>query len=222
MIRRIILFLWLLLIAFFAYRRYNQAAADQLLYKIKTLSFKKSTNTYTTTVDGKVISPDTTKVTTTISWSDTITQNIATITQMTNDAMKIETGTIINTGQKTIVSNDFLATSLLSQAHTNSILISLQWTSILSTGASQNDVLIDEIIGRVIEPSTGDNQTGSTNTNTGQTTINIQALKAKIAAAKEKSTQQTATTIDTTTSNTPLSSQDKEEASDFLWAFSQD
>ena len=50
MIRRIILFLWLLLIAFFVYRRYDQPAADTLLYKVRTLSFNKST--YTTSIDG--------------------------------------------------------------------------------------------------------------------------------------------------------------------------
>jgi hypothetical protein len=54
MIRRIILFLWLLLVAFFVYRRYNQPAADTLLYKVRTLSFNKST--YTTSIDGVTLS----------------------------------------------------------------------------------------------------------------------------------------------------------------------
>lgn len=49
MIRRIILFLWLLFVLFFAYRWYNKTEADSLLFKIKNLSFSKS-NTYTTTV----------------------------------------------------------------------------------------------------------------------------------------------------------------------------
>lgn len=56
MIRRIILFLGLLFVAFFAYRRYNPTSADALLSKIKTFSFKNSGNdTYTTTIDGKAI-----------------------------------------------------------------------------------------------------------------------------------------------------------------------
>ena len=54
MIRRIILFLWLLLVVFFVYRRYNQPAADTLLYKVRTLSFNKST--YTTSIDGVTLS----------------------------------------------------------------------------------------------------------------------------------------------------------------------
>lgn len=49
MIRRIILFLWILFVWFFAYRRYNKTAADNLLYKIKNLSFSSSNN-YTTSV----------------------------------------------------------------------------------------------------------------------------------------------------------------------------
>ena len=61
MIRRIILFLWILFVWFFAYRRYDKTAADNLLYKIKNLSFSKST--YTTTIydangSGKIVSSD--------------------------------------------------------------------------------------------------------------------------------------------------------------------
>lgn len=49
MIRRIVLFLGLLFVAFFAYRWYDRPAADTLLSKIKNLSFA-NTSTYTTTV----------------------------------------------------------------------------------------------------------------------------------------------------------------------------
>lgn len=64
MIRRIILFLWLLFVGFFAYRRYDKTAADNILYKIKNLSFSKS-NTYTTTIydtngSSKVVSTENT------------------------------------------------------------------------------------------------------------------------------------------------------------------
>ncbi len=49
MIRRIILFLGILFVGFFAYRRYDKVAADQLLSKIKNFSFSKQ-DTYTTTI----------------------------------------------------------------------------------------------------------------------------------------------------------------------------
>lgn len=62
MIRRIILFLGILFVGFFAYRRYDKVAADQLLSKIKNFSFSKE-DTYTTTItdangSGKIISSD--------------------------------------------------------------------------------------------------------------------------------------------------------------------
>jgi len=49
MIRRIILFLGILFVGFFAYRRYDKVAADQLLSKIKNFSFSQE-DTYTTTI----------------------------------------------------------------------------------------------------------------------------------------------------------------------------
>lgn len=49
MIRRIILFLWILFVGFFVYRRYDKVAADQFLSKIKNFSFSQE-DTYTTTV----------------------------------------------------------------------------------------------------------------------------------------------------------------------------
>ena len=65
MIRRIILFVGLLFGAFFEYRRYNQSSADQLLYTIKRLNLNTTnTKNYTTTIDDKIIIPDT-KITTT-------------------------------------------------------------------------------------------------------------------------------------------------------------
>lgn len=44
MIRRIILFLGILFVWFFAYRRYDKVAADQLLSKIKHFSFSSKSN----------------------------------------------------------------------------------------------------------------------------------------------------------------------------------
>lgn len=73
MIRRIILFLWLLLIAFFAYRRYDQPAADALLYKIRILSFNKST--YTTSVDGVILSTSGTRNSIDTIWSTLLSRN---------------------------------------------------------------------------------------------------------------------------------------------------
>lgn len=49
MIRRIILFLGILFVGFFVYRRYDKVSADQLLSKIKNFSFSKE-DTYTTTI----------------------------------------------------------------------------------------------------------------------------------------------------------------------------
>jgi len=51
-------------VGFFAYRRYDKTAADQLLAKIKNFSFSKE-DTYTTTItdingSGKIIASDTT------------------------------------------------------------------------------------------------------------------------------------------------------------------
>ncbi len=51
MIRRIIFFLGILLLAFFAYRWYDKTSADTFLYKVKNFSFNN--NSYTTTIDGK-------------------------------------------------------------------------------------------------------------------------------------------------------------------------
>lgn len=49
MVRRILVFLALLFLAFFAWRWYDKAAADNFLQKIKNFSFKRSDN-YTTTI----------------------------------------------------------------------------------------------------------------------------------------------------------------------------
>jgi hypothetical protein len=45
MIRRVILFLGLLFVGFFVYRRYDRPAADIFLYKIQNLSFSNPTTT---------------------------------------------------------------------------------------------------------------------------------------------------------------------------------
>ena len=49
MIRRIILFLGILFVGFFVYRRYDKPAADNFLYKIKNLSFSKTTSSVSPT-----------------------------------------------------------------------------------------------------------------------------------------------------------------------------
>jgi hypothetical protein len=83
---------------------------------------------------------------------------------MTNDAMTSQTGDkVVSTGQKTTFSQDNLVTNLLSQAYTNTLLISLQSANTSNTGVSNNDLIIDEIIGKVVETATGDIQTGATN-----------------------------------------------------------
>lgn len=80
MIRRILLFLALLFVAFFAYRRYDRPAADTLLSKIRNLSFS-STPTYTTSItdpttgETNIISPSTGS-TDEASWFNNLIQKI--------------------------------------------------------------------------------------------------------------------------------------------------
>lgn len=80
MIRRILLFLALLFVAFFVYRRYDRPAADTLLSKIRNLSFS-STPTYTTSItdpttgETTIISPSTGS-TDEASWFDSLIQKI--------------------------------------------------------------------------------------------------------------------------------------------------
>lgn len=50
MIRRILVFLAVLFVAFFAWRRYDRVAADNFLHKVKNFSFSKKEKTYTTTI----------------------------------------------------------------------------------------------------------------------------------------------------------------------------
>jgi hypothetical protein len=45
MIRRIVLFLWVLFVWFFLYHRYDKIAANNMLYKIKNFSFSKNDTT---------------------------------------------------------------------------------------------------------------------------------------------------------------------------------
>lgn len=104
MIRRIILFLWILFVGFFAYRRYDKTAADNFLYKIKNLSFSKST--YTTTItdangSGQIVSSDAawkllkemSDIVVNTTWSTTIT-NDQIVQQILNEE-NLEQGVIV-------------------------------------------------------------------------------------------------------------------------------
>lgn len=58
MIRRILVFLAILFVSFFAWRWFDKAAADGFLQKMKNFSFKKQSSSYTTTItdpDGNTI-----------------------------------------------------------------------------------------------------------------------------------------------------------------------
>lgn len=58
MIRRILVFLAILFVSFFAWRWFDKAAADGFLVKVKNFSFKKQPSQYTTTItdpDGNTI-----------------------------------------------------------------------------------------------------------------------------------------------------------------------
>ena len=184
MIRRIILFLWLLLGAFFVYRRYNQTDADALLYKIRTLSFNTwSISEYTTLVDGKAIKDtqeteikiwtgseeSTSKATT----EETTTNQKETQVSTTN-TIPATSDTISDANWTTPTSPDEAEIiSLLSQALTRNILIlaqtppSLPSTNVAET-QTNNKILQDALS---LETTTSsESNTESTSNKTWETT----------------------------------------------------
>lgn len=220
MIRRIILFLGLLLWAFFAYRRYDQAAADQLLSKVKSFSFNKSS--YTTYSEGNAIS-DTT--------SDTISLPEETDKNNNNTSDEISSDTIPSSGES-------LVNLLIAYARRSLSTITTGW-----------DITNDEIVGELVTTSTDDDESNEswmippcpncdidkiisvkdtiTTIKEQQKSTVVSSSPSSKSVSPSNTTSKTTTTSSTTkttvsTTNNKLSDQDLEDAEDFFQALSKE